>query len=252
MAHGRSDDDRVRTTHNTARFFTETRHIAWVLLLATVAWGLYGYWRMPQRKDPDIPIRQALTLVSWPGASAERIEQLITRRVEEKIAENAKVDKVESNTRTGQTAIYITLVEDIKEVGKEFDDIKMKLDTLQGQLPEGAGPIVFVKDFGDTAALMLTVASPKTPAVEIALRADAMRQTIERVRDEAIGGRRPDEEVDGFSRRVRIDRAWQPVRERDARARRASLARVPDRLFQRPRTQGDFRRCDLRAGDGEH
>ena len=27
-------------------------------------------------------------------------------------------------------------------------------------LPQGAGPILYIKDFGDTSALMLTVASP--------------------------------------------------------------------------------------------
>ncbi len=180
-AHHVSDGQMIERTHNTARFFTEQRHISWVLLIATILWGVYGYWRMPQRKDPDIPIRQALALVSWPGASAERIEQLVTRKVEEKIAENAKVEKIESNTRTGQTAVYFTLVDGVKDVGKEFDDIKMKLDAVGG-LPDGAGPIVFVKDFGDTAALMLTVASPKTPDVEVRLRADALRATIEQIR----------------------------------------------------------------------
>src|SRR6266581_6451387 len=39
VAHGKSDDEAVRTTHNTARFFTETRHVSWVLLIFTVAWG---------------------------------------------------------------------------------------------------------------------------------------------------------------------------------------------------------------------
>ena len=80
-AHHVSDHDIVERTHNTARFFTESRHIAWVLLVATLIWGVFGYWRMPQRKDPDIQIRQALALVSWPGAGAERIEQLVTRKV---------------------------------------------------------------------------------------------------------------------------------------------------------------------------
>jgi multidrug efflux pump subunit AcrB len=181
MTHGRSDQDVIARTHNTARFFTETRHIAWVLLLGTMVWGVYGYLRMPQRKDPDIPIRQALALVPWPGASAERIEQLVTRKVEEKIGENSKVEKIESNTRTGLTAIYITLLEGTREVGKEFDDIKLKLDGIHN-LPDGAGPIQFVKDFGDTAALMLTVASPKTSPVEIKLRAQALRAAIERTR----------------------------------------------------------------------
>src|SRR5262249_55629054 len=193
MSHGHTDQEMVARTHNTARFFTETRHIAWVLLIATMVWGVYGYLRMPQRKDPDIPIRQALALVPWPGASAERIEQLVTRKVEEKIGENARVEKIESNTRTGLTAIFITLVEGTKEVGKEFDDIKLKLDSIH-TLPDGAGPITFVKDFGDTAALMLTVASPKTGPVEIALRAKALQKAIEQAR-RGESGRSANEDV---------------------------------------------------------
>jgi multidrug efflux pump subunit AcrB len=188
MSHGHSDRDMIARTHNTARFFTETRHISWIFLIFTMMWGVYGYLRMPQRKDPDIPIRQALALVPWPGASAERIEQLVTRKVEEKIGENAKVEKIESNTRTGLTAIFITLVEGTKDVGKEFDDIKLKLDSIH-TLPDGAGPINFVKDFGDTAGLMLTVASPKASPVEIQLRAESLRHAIERTRAGAAGTR---------------------------------------------------------------
>ena len=32
----------VSSKRNTARFFAENRHIAWVLLFATMAWGIYG------------------------------------------------------------------------------------------------------------------------------------------------------------------------------------------------------------------
>ena len=99
MSEHANEHARIARTHNTARFFTETRQISWVLLIATIAWGVYGYWRMPQRKDPDIPIKQALAMVSWPGASAERIEQLVTRKLEEKIGENARVEKIESKRK---------------------------------------------------------------------------------------------------------------------------------------------------------
>ena len=189
MAHGHSDQEIIARTHNTARFFTESRHIAWVLLLTTLVWGLYGYWRMPQRKDPDIPIRMALVMVPWPGIEAEKIEQLVTRRIEEKIGENARVEKIESNTRTGLTAIYITLIDGEKNVGKELDDIKLKLDGIH-DLPDGAGPIVFYKDFGDTAALMLTVASPKVTPTEIALRARSLEQAIRHAREGRPSGSR--------------------------------------------------------------
>jgi multidrug efflux pump subunit AcrB len=179
-----NEHQQIERTHNTARFFTETRHVAWVLLIGTMLWGVFGYLNMPQRKDPDIPVRQALALCPWPGASAEKIEQLVTRRIEEKIAENVRVEKIESNTRTGITAVYITLVEGATDTGKEFDDVKLKLDAITN-LPDGAGPIEFVKDFGDTAALMLTVSSPRVGEAEIATRAQALRQEIETTRKSA-------------------------------------------------------------------
>src|SRR5262245_42529375 len=172
MSHHANEQQAIERTHNTARFFTETRHVAWVLLIGTMLWGVYGYLQMPQQKDPDIPVRQALALCPWPGASAEKIEQLVTRRIEEKIAENVRDEKIESNTRTRITAVYMTLVEGTRETGKEFDDIKLKLDSIT-DLPDGAGPIDFVKDFGDTAALMLTVASPKIAEAEVGVRAQA-------------------------------------------------------------------------------
>src|SRR5262249_319616 len=138
----------------------------------------------PQRKDPDIPVRQALVLCPWRGASAEKIEQLVTRRIEEKVAENVTVDKVESNTRTGITAVYVTLVEGTRDTGKQFDDIKLKVDAIADGR-DGAGPIKFVKDFGDTAALMMTVASPVVGDAELALRARTIERAIEETRAKA-------------------------------------------------------------------
>src|SRR5262245_46884579 len=100
MAH-QTDEAKIESIDNTARFFVENRQIAWVILVATVLWGIVSYFRMPQRKDPDIPVRQALIVAPWPGASAERVEQLVTKQIEQAVAGNAQVDKIESVSRTG-------------------------------------------------------------------------------------------------------------------------------------------------------
>lgn len=181
MSHGKTDQEMIQKTHNTARFFVEKRHVSWVLLIGTVIWGIYGYFNMPQRKDPEVHIRQAVALVPWPGANAEKVEQLVTKRIEETIAANARVTKIESISRTGLAIVYLELDEKLKETGKELDDIKLKLDGVN-DLPSGAGPINFVKDFGDTAALMLTVASPKTDSAEVASRAKTVQAAIESAR----------------------------------------------------------------------
>jgi multidrug efflux pump subunit AcrB len=188
MAHGRRDEDIVGTTHNTARFFTETRHVSWVMLLFTLAWGVYGYLSMPQRKDPDVPVRVAAVMAIWPGASADKIEQLMVRRIEERIAENPRIDTITSNVRTGIAVILIELRKEEGDPARQFDDIKLKLDGLT-DLPRGTR-VDFVKDFGDTATLLLTVASPRISEVEIALRSRAIREALQRTRGAGAPGPR--------------------------------------------------------------
>ena len=182
--HEQTDAERIEQTHNTARFFVENRSLSWVLLVAVVAWGVWAYVKMPKRKDPDVPARVAAAVCAWPGIGAEKIEQQLTRRIEEAVAQNPRIHKIESLSQTNVAIILIFPDENVADLSKEFDDIRLRLDSIH-DLPQGAGPIEFFKDFGDSAALMLTVASPKTGAAEIAWRAKGVREAIERVRARA-------------------------------------------------------------------
>jgi multidrug efflux pump subunit AcrB len=181
MAKPNRDEEIIAKTRNTSRFFVESRQISWVLLLATCIWGIYGYLNMPQRKDPETQVRKAVAVTPWPGVQAEKIEQLITSKIEAQVASNARVTKIESISRGSLSVVYVELDEQVRDAGKEFDDIRLRLDSIR-DLPEGAGPINFIKDFGDTAALMLTVVSPRANEVDLSLRAASIRSAIERQR----------------------------------------------------------------------
>src|SRR5689334_9454730 len=91
--------------HNASRYFVEHRHVSWVLFVGVLVWGAWAYLAMPQRKDPDLPVRQVAVVTPWPGQSAERVEQLVTRKVEEKIAQNIKVAEIKSRSRTGLSVV---------------------------------------------------------------------------------------------------------------------------------------------------
>ena len=185
MSH-RPDQEMIAKVHNTARFFTEHRHISWVLLVGTILWGMFGYTTMPKRKDPDIPVRAAVAIATWPGASSKDVEDRVTRVVEEQLAQNSKVEKLESTTRSGVAVVTVTLDKTVNDTRKEFDDIWLKLQALR-TLPEGAN-LEFKKDFGDVASLMLSIASPKAGAVELDLRAKQLEQAIVAERAKSGGG----------------------------------------------------------------
>ena len=188
MAH-RSDQDRIEKTRNVPRFFVENSQVSWVLLVGVLVWGWFGYHSMPQRKDPDIPVRVAVASCSWPGATAQQVEQFVTRPIEDAVAENKTIHPgtaadygIRSVSIPGYAYVYVQLAEDVSDVKRQFSDINLKLDALNSQLPSGAGPISFQSDFGDTAALMLTIASPKADSVEIDIRARSIQSAIQAAR----------------------------------------------------------------------
>lgn len=173
---------------NVARFFTQHRQIAWVALFATMAWGVLGYMSMPKRKDPDIPVRTALAICPWPGIASDKVEQLVTRKIEQAVTGNDKVKRVESTTQDNVSVVTVKLLDNIENTDQEFQDIGQRLQQIT-DLPDGAGPITWISDFGDTAALMLTVASPAVPDLEIELRAQGVQQAIAAQRQGELSGR---------------------------------------------------------------
>src|ERR1700761_8458422 len=179
----RSDSDYIQHERNTARFFVENRQISWIILIATVALGIYGYAKMPKRKDPNIPVRVASVQTQWPGADSEQVEQLVTRPIESTVAQNPNIRApkggdfgIKSLSMPSLSIIQVQLSDSVKDSKKEFSDMNLKLNSLS--LPQGAGPIKFNSDFGDTAALMLTVASPLEDANAINVRVHAISEAL--------------------------------------------------------------------------
>src|ERR1700693_2843945 len=187
MAHEKNQD--ISNRRNITRFFVEHPHISWMMLVGVLVWGWFGYTSMPQRKDPEIPVRVAVAACPWPGATAEQVEQFVTRRIEDVAAENKTIHPgtdadygVKSISLPGYSFVYLQLDESVKDTKRQFSDINLKLNALNSQLPQGASPIVFQSDFGDTAALMLTIASPRADSVEIDIRARGIQSAIQTAR----------------------------------------------------------------------
>src|SRR4051794_21675418 len=153
MAH-RTDAELIEHLHNTSRFFVEHRQIAWATLVAVVVWGAYGYIAMPQRKDPEIPVRVAVAACQWPGATAQQVEQLITKPIEQAIAQNKTIHPpgpdnwgIRSISLPGAAFVYVQLSESTSNSREQFSDINLKLQALTGRLPQGATPVQFQSDF---------------------------------------------------------------------------------------------------------
>src|SRR5438445_12840182 len=126
----KSDQDRIGKSRNIPRFFVEHPQVSWVLLIGVLVWGWFGYRSMPQRKEPAIPVRVAVASCAWPGATAQQIEQFVTRPIEDAVAENKTLYPataadygVRSLSLPGIAYVYVQLGENVSDVKRQFSDI---------------------------------------------------------------------------------------------------------------------------------
>ncbi len=86
---------------NITRAAIEKNRVTAVALVVVAAMGLSSYLGMPQSEDPGFLIRVAVVQTIFPGASPERVEQLVTDKLEKVIQEIPELDFVGSQSKTG-------------------------------------------------------------------------------------------------------------------------------------------------------
>ncbi|RLA14504.1 MAG: hypothetical protein DRQ60_06580, partial [Gammaproteobacteria bacterium] len=76
-----------------------------VVLLALI--GVAQYSSHPSQEDPDFTIREAVITTQFPGMSPERIEDLITRKVEEQVRKLPEAKHILSSSRAGVSVVHV-------------------------------------------------------------------------------------------------------------------------------------------------
>ncbi len=93
---------------------TNTRLLLLITALLIVS-GLAAFTSLPRAEDPIISNRFANVTTSFPGASADRVETLVTEVVENKLRELSEVKLLTSSSRPGVSIVTIELKDEVTE-----------------------------------------------------------------------------------------------------------------------------------------
>jgi multidrug efflux pump subunit AcrB len=89
----RADAEQFSANGGLARYFVEHRQVGWMALFAVLIWGVVSYRLLPQQEDPSLPPRIARVVCVMPGATASRVEELVTEPLEKKIKELQSIQR---------------------------------------------------------------------------------------------------------------------------------------------------------------
>ncbi len=118
-------------------FYRNSQLLILTLVLILV-WGLTSFLSLPRMEDPELTARFATITTLLPGASAERVESLITEKLEDELAELDEIDVIESTSRLGISVVGVELKESVRAVDTAWSKVRDQMSDTIPQLPAEA------------------------------------------------------------------------------------------------------------------
>ena len=170
---------------NITQFSIEKKRILFTLLFVIFVTGLTTYMNMPRAEDPGFVIKNAVVLTYFPGASPQRIEQLITDKLEKTIQEMPEIDNIISQSKPGLSIIYVNIQEKFRVMRPIWDNLRRKVEAAALELPTGIlGPYVN-DEFGDVFGTQIAITGEGYSYADLKQIADECRNELLLIREAA-------------------------------------------------------------------
>lgn len=132
------------------------RYLLSLALLILVMAGWSAISNMPRIEDPRITNRYPRVTTLLPGASADRVEALVTDPLEDGLEEISEIKRIESTSRSGISILAIELADDVgPDTNQEvFSRIRDRVSEVSARLPARATE-PFVDDKASAVAFSL-------------------------------------------------------------------------------------------------
>ncbi|MDJ0725290.1 MAG: efflux RND transporter permease subunit [Prochloraceae cyanobacterium] len=120
-------------------FYRNSRLLLLTIILIIV-WGISSFFTLPRLEDPELVSRSAIVRTVLPGADAERVEALVSEKIESEIADVEEIKTYESTSRSGISVINIELLETVtaSQADLVWSRIRDKIDDARAELPAAA------------------------------------------------------------------------------------------------------------------
>lgn len=169
-------------------FFRKGHLLALSIIIILVA-GLSAIQSLPRLEDPRIDLRNALVFTSYPGASAERVEALVTDVLEDELRQLFEIKEIKSTSKAGFSSISLELQDSVDNSNNQeiFSKIRDAIGDASQRFPEGVQAPILEDKRGASAFTVLYAVKAEVPEnTELTLTSRIANELADRVRN--IGG----------------------------------------------------------------
>ncbi|WP_421791195.1 efflux RND transporter permease subunit [Hyphobacterium sp.] len=165
-------------------FYRYGRLTILAVFLLTIA-GVGALFTLGRQEDPSLTERFGVVVTLFPGASAERVEALITDPIEDSIRELPEIDSLISTSRSGVSLININIREDISpaEVEQTWTQIREQVDAVRPFLPAESGAPDVQRQYIGAATMIVSLSWSAEGEPNLAILARMARDLEDRLRN---------------------------------------------------------------------
>ncbi|MCR8634691.1 efflux RND transporter permease subunit [Paenibacillus radicis (ex Xue et al. 2023)] len=127
--------------------------------------GIVNVLTLKQRENPEIDVTVALVKTIYPGASPEKVEQLVTRPLEKKIKEMSDISIMSSTSMANVSVINVEIKPDT-DIKRTWDTLRQKVQSAESELPAEAEKPVVNDDMSKIAEQILHFVVDKKEQLE--------------------------------------------------------------------------------------
>ncbi|PAB60489.1 efflux RND transporter permease subunit [Anaeromicrobium sediminis] len=151
-----------------------------LMIVLTLIVGLYSYYVLPRQESPDISAPVARITTVYPGAAPEDVEELVSKVIEDEVANVEGVDYVRSTSKSGLSTVIVYL-KDGADPDESWDDLREKIQPVQGKLPSECRPIDINTNLVDTAGIIISMTGEGYSYQELASYADNFKKELSKI-----------------------------------------------------------------------
>ena len=149
--------------------------------------GIIAYQGLSRLEDPEFTIKEALVITPYPGATAAEVEEEVSDRIEQAVQQLGQLKEVESKSDRGLSTVTVRIKDqyDKSSLPQVWDELRRKVNDVQGQLPPGAGPSIVNDDYGDVWGIFLAIYGDEYSYAELKEVVKLLRRELLLVKDVA-------------------------------------------------------------------
>ena len=177
---------------NLAQFSIDKNRITFMVLTTIIIMGIVMYAGLSRDSMPPFTVRVATVVAVFPGASPERVEQLVSNKIEKLAQELPELKEVSSSSRTGLSVVTVSLKDETppEKLQAVWDRLRRKINVLGG-LPQGVTPNLNDDGIGDVYGIVVGLTSDGYSYAQMKDYADAIKDELIALPDAAkvvLGG----------------------------------------------------------------